>query len=50
MTTKDKQIELRDKILVGLEKVYEKLIAFKKEKKSTLVIMKGSEIVKIKPE
>ena len=49
MTTKDKQIELRDKILKGLEKVYEKLIAFKKEKNSELVIMQGSKIVKIKP-
>lgn len=50
MTTKDKQIELRDKIVKGLEKVYDKLIEFKKEKKSELVIMRGGKIVKIKPE
>lgn len=50
MTERDKQIELRDKILVGLEKVYEKLIEFKKEKNSELVVMKDGEIVKIKPE
>ena len=50
MTTKEKQIELRDKILVGLEIVYEKLIEFKKEKKSVLVVMQGDKIVKIKPE
>ncbi|WP_373060265.1 hypothetical protein [Zunongwangia sp. H14] len=50
MTTKDKQIELKDKILVGLEKVYEKLIEFKKEKNSKLVILKGDKIVKVKPE
>lgn len=50
MTTKDKQIELKDKVLKGLEKVYEKLLEFKKEKKSKLVIMKGDKIVKIKPE
>lgn len=50
MTTKDKQIELRDKIVKGLEKVYEKLIEFKKEKKSKLVVMQGDKIVKINPE
>lgn len=50
MTTKDKQIELKDKIVKGLEKVYEKLIEFKKEKNSKLVVMKGDKIVKIKPE
>lgn len=50
MTTVEKQIELRNKILVGLEKVYEKLIEFKKQKKSELVILKDGKIVKIKPE
>lgn len=50
MTTKSKEIELRDKILKGLEKVYEKLIEFKKEKKSELVIMKDGKIVRVKPE
>lgn len=50
MTKKDKQIELRDKIIKGLEKVYERLIEFKKEKNSELVIMKDDKIVKIKPE
>lgn len=50
MNKRDKQIELKDKIVNGLEKVYEKLIEFKKEKKSELVIMQGDKIVKIKPE
>lgn len=50
MTTKDKQIELKEKVLKGLEKVYEKMIEFKKEKNTEIVIMKGNEIVKIKPE
>ncbi len=49
MTTVEKQIELRNKILLGLEKAYEKLIEFKKQKKSELVIMKDGKIVKIKP-
>ena len=50
MTTVEKQIELRNKILLGLEKVYERLIEFKKLKKSDLVILKDGKIVRIKPE
>lgn len=49
MTTIEKQDELFDKILKGLEKTYEKLVEFKKQKKSVLVIMKDDKIVKIKP-
>jgi hypothetical protein len=47
MTT-EKKIENRNKILIGLEKAYEKMIAFKKERKSELVIIKDNKIVKIK--
>jgi hypothetical protein len=50
MTTVEKQLELKDKILLGLEKVYEKLIEFKKLKNTDLVIIKDNKIVKIKPE
>jgi hypothetical protein len=50
MTTVEKQLELKDKILLGLEKVYEKLIEFKKYKKTELVIIKDNTIVKIKPD
>ena len=50
MTALEKQIELRDKILLGLDKAYEKLIEFKKQKKSELVVMKDNKIVRIKPE
>lgn len=49
MSNREKQIELRNKIVKGLELAYERLIEFKKEKKSELVIMKGDKIVKIKP-
>ena len=49
MTLEDKQIELRNKIVKGLGKVYVKLLEFKKEKNSVLVIMQGDKIVKIKP-
>lgn len=50
MTQKDKQIELKEKIVKGLEKAYERLIEFKKAQKSELVVMQGDKIVKIKPE
>jgi len=49
MTTIEKQIENRNRILIGLEKAYEKLIEFKKLKNSELVIMRNNKIVKIKP-
>ena len=50
MTTVEKQIELKDKILIGLEKVYERLIELKKQKNTELVIIKDNKIIKIKPE
>ena len=46
MTTVEKQIELKDKIQIGLEKVYEKLLVFKKEKNSKLVVLQKNKIVK----
>ncbi|MDP3929344.1 MAG: hypothetical protein Q8R57_10000 [Bacteroidota bacterium] len=49
MTTVKKQQELKEKILVGLEKVYEKLIEFKRQKNTEIVILKDNKIVKIKP-
>jgi hypothetical protein len=50
MTTTEKHIDEKNKILKGLEKVYEKLIKFKKEKNSELVIIRDKKIIKIKPE
>ncbi|WP_435353811.1 hypothetical protein [Emticicia sp. SJ17W-69] len=42
--------EQQTKILEGMDKVYEKLIEFKKKNKSDLVVLKGDKIVRIKPE
>ncbi|EHQ42166.1 hypothetical protein [Myroides odoratus] len=39
----------KEKILIGLEKAYEKMIQFKKEKNSEIVVLKGNKIVRIKP-
>ena len=49
MTTIEIQTEEKIKILKGLEKVYEKLLEFKKTKNSELVILRNNKIVKIKP-
>jgi cell division protein FtsI/penicillin-binding protein 2 len=38
------------KIIKGLEKVYEKLLEYKKAKNSVLVVLRNNKIVKIKPE
>lgn len=50
MTTTDKHLEEKNKILKGLEKVYEKLLEFKKMKNSELVVLRDNKIVRIKPE
>ena len=38
------------KILDGMDKVYEKLIEFKKKMNSELVILKDNKIIRVKPE
>lgn len=50
MTTIEIQLEEKTKILKGLEKVYEKLLEFKKRKNSELIVLRDNKIVKIKPE
>jgi hypothetical protein len=49
MTNIEKHKELKEKLLFGLEKAYEKLIEFKRQKKTELVILKGNEVIKVKP-
>lgn len=46
----DKKNDLTTRLLQGLEKSYEKLIEFKKQKNSVLVVLRDNKIVKIKPE
>ena len=50
MTTVEKQIELKEKLLLGLEVVYKKLLQFKKQKNTYLVVIRDNKVVKIKPE
>lgn len=49
MTTVKEQIEMRDKILVGLEKVYQKLLETKRQQNLEIVVIKKGKIVRIKP-
>lgn len=50
MTTIEIQIDEQKRILKGLQKVYEKLIEFKKSKNSELIVLRDNKIVKLKPE
>jgi hypothetical protein len=43
------QKEINKKIVEGLEKAYQKLLEFKKQKKTDLVILQDNKIVHIKP-
>lgn len=45
----NKDQDLAEKILVALDKVYDKLIEFKKSKDSPLVVLKDGKIVRVKP-
>jgi hypothetical protein len=38
------------RILMGMDKVYEKLIVFKKRMNSDLVVIKDNKVVHVKPE
>lgn len=48
-TSLEKHIKLRNKIVSGLDLVYERLIEFKRQKNSELVILKDGKIVYVKP-
>jgi hypothetical protein len=44
-----KKTEQEIKILAGMEKVREKLIAFKKRMNSDLVILQDNKVIRVKP-
>lgn len=50
MTEAEIHLDEKNRILRGLEKTYEKLLEFKKQKNSELVVLRDNKIVKIKPE
>jgi len=43
------KLERRNKILMGLESSYKKMLEFKKQKKSEVVILREGKIVRLKP-
>ena len=45
----EKQSELRDKILSGLEVAYKRMLEFKRQKNSEVVVMRDGKIVRFKP-
>jgi hypothetical protein len=49
MSATKKQLELQEKILLGIKKTHEKVIEFKKKKGTPLVVMRDNDIVNIKP-
>ncbi len=48
--TASNQKEINKRIIEGLEKAYQKLIEFKKQKQTELVVLQDNKIVRIKPE
>jgi hypothetical protein len=50
MTKKaEMEMEIRNKVIAGLAIAYEKMLEFKRQKNSVLVIMKENKIVHVKP-
>ncbi len=49
MGTKEQLKEERDKIVKGLEEAYKRLVEFKKQKNSPLIVLKEGEIVAVDP-
>ncbi|CAI9679411.1 MULTISPECIES: hypothetical protein [Elizabethkingia] len=47
--TKEAKNERKTKILQGLEKAYERMLKFKREKNSEIVVIRENKIVRIKP-
>lgn len=50
MTEVENRRALLDKIVLGMEKVYQKLIDFKKKNNSDLIILRDGKVVRVKPE
>jgi hypothetical protein len=50
MSKTEKQNELFDKIIKGLDLSYQRLIQYKKQKNSALVVMRDGKIVHLKPD
>lgn len=45
----NKRTVIQQKIVEGMDKVYDNLLEFKKQKNTELVVLQGDRIIKIKP-
>jgi len=45
----DKQTELRDKLIAGLEIAYKRMLEFKRQKNSEVIVTRDGKIIKFKP-
>ena len=50
MGIKEQLQELEDKIAMGLEEAYRKMVEFKKHKNSPIVVSKNGEVIEIEPD
>lgn len=48
--TKKAEIDFKNKLLKGLEEAYDKMLEFKKQHNSEVVIMRGDKIIRLKPD
>jgi hypothetical protein len=49
MGTKEQIDDIREKVLKGLNKTYEKLLEMKRRNNSVLVVSKNGQIIQVKP-
>ena len=49
MRTKEQLKEERDRIVKGLEETYRRLVEFKKQKKSPMIVVRNGKIVAVDP-
>ena len=42
--------DLKEKIIKGLEEAYRKMVIFKKQKNSPLIISRNGKVIEVKPE
>ncbi|WP_204248374.1 hypothetical protein [Hymenobacter sp. PAMC 26628] len=48
-TNREEQLERQEKIMAGLKIAYERMLEFKRQKNSEVVVMREGKIVRIKP-
>jgi hypothetical protein len=47
--TPDQQLERQDKIVAGLKIAYQRMLEFKRQKNSELIVVRDGKVVRIKP-